>query len=974
MGRDEFYIQAKRENEWELIAANQDILRLSDEYTKIWSKIENGDNFAFLRYGDGELALMLGREVRAQEGWHAEAKLTQIGEKLRETLTPASENMIYGIPCPCCHSEGYYWYLNHLGSATISFANLWVNYNFRRFRNDIAGLDRETVLITNRAGKGKTYGGLRIKKHFFVSDDCIQFWEEEGKQFIQNIISETASEKGLLYAVAAGPLSEIIIWELYKNNPMNCYIDFGSALDYLTHGKITRPYMVDEHALSRKNCWMFDPKIVQTDVDVVLSAYKRPEVLSRQLEAVQAQTLQPKRVLLYQDGIDSYYKIRFDQEMLDRFDDYFISPENGGVWQRFAYAAKEATSKYVCIFDDDTVPGKRWLENCHMNMMQHRGIYGTNGILLDNLEYPGGGGGIHIGWHVPNETTCEADFVGHSWFFESEWLAWMLAKPYRQRFKYVGEDMSLSFACWEHGIKTYVPAHPVRMPSLWGSQPKFGEQFGRSAAAVSVNQANQLSMNEALMALHSDGWRSIFEEDIGYIEKMKLNVELRYYHNNGRFRDIEAHEQLEQVARDAGKAFLSAKRKHDIEGMVWSLLRLRPMAFSSFYQDREEKKVFEKYYLSVITMAVHLALFHKDANRALFFLTALSEITLKLYKEEIPLSFLYYGITYYHRHEYLESQNFIRQYLEIFPKDERAFFYLGNSFLCQGRLAEALDSYSSALSVKRNYTEALSNIAYIAKKTGDDDTARTILATYLKDCTDGIHFEEDAGRFSTVMQETSFFDIPIFINARDRVVCMKLLVDWLLKAGYRRIYILDNASTFSPLLSYYDEIKKEESVTVLYMKKNLGPYALWISGLLEVLHISTPYVLTDPDVLPVERCPHNVLETLLQLLEKYPFIDRIGLGLKTDDVPYGKEDLLLVKDGQEKSIPIQDNLYFGMFGQKFALYRNYRHINDLATLWTDGDLAVRHRQWYVNYDALPEDESYYIQHADKQFSSVIRNL
>jgi hypothetical protein len=40
--------------------------------------------------------------------------------------------------------------------------------------------------------------------------------------------------------------------------------------------------------------------------------------------------------------------------------DSAYSNYNFGVWARFAFALN-ATTKYVCVFDDDTLPGKKWL-------------------------------------------------------------------------------------------------------------------------------------------------------------------------------------------------------------------------------------------------------------------------------------------------------------------------------------------------------------------------------------------------------------------------------------------------------------------------------------------------------------------------------------------------------------------------------------------------------------------------------------
>jgi hypothetical protein len=58
---------------------------------------------------------------------------------------------------------------------------------------------------------------------------------------------------------------------------------------------------------------------------------------------------------------------------------------NFGVWARFAYALN-AQSEYVCIFDDDTIPGKKWFENCLSTIEKHDGLLGTIGVLFNNNQ------------------------------------------------------------------------------------------------------------------------------------------------------------------------------------------------------------------------------------------------------------------------------------------------------------------------------------------------------------------------------------------------------------------------------------------------------------------------------------------------------------------------------------------------------------------------------------------------------------
>ena len=506
------------------------ILHSTQEYQKYWGKIKRGENFMFLRYGDGERMLMLGQEVHAQEGWQAPNKLTSLGLALQKTLntaTPPPKNYLnadstvtYAVTCPCCNSELYFWYLQHLKPDTsITTANVWINANFPKFKRDFLELKRDAVLITNYRGKGKTFGKLNIKKHYTVDDDCVNFWEREGQALIKQIIDETGKEENLLYAFSAGPLSEPIMIELYKNNPNNCYIDFGSALNFIIHDGITRPFMLENHPLAKKTCWIFDNNRIDLNVDVLLTAYKRPQRLMQQLQAIQDQTLKPKRILLYQDAINSYYKVELNDNILKQFDNYKIAEENTGVWQRFVYAAEEAASKYVCVFDDDTIPGKRWLENCYIHMQQHRGVYGTNGMLMVNPAlYPAGNSRLVAGWHTANKDITEVDFVGHSWFVERNYLDYMIKKPYINKFKYVGEDMCLSYSCQEKGIPTYVPPHPLNDLSLWGSLPYYGERYGADEVALSINHNSLKEMNEAIVSMRNDGWKFLVEKDAKYVQ------------------------------------------------------------------------------------------------------------------------------------------------------------------------------------------------------------------------------------------------------------------------------------------------------------------------------------------------------------------------------------------------------------------------------------------------------------------------
>lgn len=493
---------------------------LDKEYDSIWKKLRNNENFMLLRYGDGERSIMVGKQVKAQEGWTSPSGKTLLGEALKTSLTKNAENVYYGISCPCCDSRDYFWYCQNIKSPNITFANLFVNKNYSRFISDFEQLERDAVVIGNYAGANNAIGKLNVLKYYSIGDQCQDFWNNEASNLIQQIINDFGDRNDLLYVASAGPLSEPILCALYDNNPNNCYIDFGSSIDKYIHHKDTRPYVNPQSEFGSRNCWMYKRDEIELDVSVVLTTYKKPDALEGQLNAILAQTLQPKEIMLFQDGINENYSITYKTELVKKFDKVHICTENQGVWKRFDFARKECSSKYICIFDDDTIPGERWLENCFVNMMEQEGVYGTVGIVVqDYRKYPYGGF-VRIGWHNPYRKRALVDFVGHSWFFKKEWLEYMFDGTEKyQNYKRAAEDMCLSFKAKQHGIATYVPPHPYYDLSFWGSQPKYGMKYGNASTAISQNSQGCKYMEEALSDFVKEGWEFVYDTDRRETEK-----------------------------------------------------------------------------------------------------------------------------------------------------------------------------------------------------------------------------------------------------------------------------------------------------------------------------------------------------------------------------------------------------------------------------------------------------------------------
>lgn len=326
------------------------------------------------------------------------------------------------------------------------------------------------------------------------------------------------------------------------------------------------------------------------------------------------------------------------------------------------------------------------------------------------------------------------------------------------------------------------------------------------------------------------------------------------------------------------------------------------------------------------------------------------------------------AVTFYEEQEWIAARQEFLRYLDLYPDDEIAWFYLGNVYAREGALDEASVVYEKVIAMRGSFLEAGINLSLIYKKMRRRKEAADLCRNpriragvlrmkpqrYPWKSLLAIDCEDDA----------ACRGLPIFINSRDRLGCLREQVAWLLEAGYTRLYILDNASTYAPLLAYYRELMRDVRVQVIFLGENMGYKAIWLSGILEKLAIETPYVYTDSDVVPQSDCPKNVVQILLRVLKRNPFLKKAGLGLIYQDITFYDREKWQRSEAGFYRFPIGENLYFAPVDTTFALYVNCRHYTLRMAARTTGSCMARHLPWYYDYDHLPEDEAYYMQHAD----------
>lgn len=224
--------------------------KFNTDFDKFWDMIEKGDNFTFTRYADGEVMLMNGNAVHhltqaaLVDKWTAPLGMTKVGKDLLKTINHTESNYYYAISAPT-DNLGDHNYLKSVIKTTdsnITFVNLWINGNYQLSLEKYKTLTRPVNLICNYRAK-KINFPFKVQDFVMFPDDCIRYWDESGDSFIENIKEEFKGKENELFFISCGPVSEIIIHELYENNPNNTYIDVGSSIDEFIHGRKTRPYM-----------------------------------------------------------------------------------------------------------------------------------------------------------------------------------------------------------------------------------------------------------------------------------------------------------------------------------------------------------------------------------------------------------------------------------------------------------------------------------------------------------------------------------------------------------------------------------------------------------------------------------------------------------------------------------------------------------------------------------------------------------
>jgi hypothetical protein len=179
------------------------------------------------------------------------------------------------------------------------------------------------------------------------------------------------------------------------------------------------------------------------------------------------------------------------------------------------------------------------------------------------------------------------------------------------------------------------------------------------------------------------------------------------------------------------------------------------------------------------------------------------------------------------------------------------------------------------------------------------------------------------------------------------------------RMGDVHIIIVDNASTYPPLLEWYVSAPCE----VVMLKDNLGPRAPWTSGVISGL-TKDVYIVTDPD-LDLSGLPANTIAYLDNGLSK-PGVWKVGLSLRLDDLP-NTSIANAAKNWEQRfwGCYTGDGYYVAPVDTTFALYNRKTVPEDIGgfingALRAAPPYSARHLPWYLTPDTVTEEEKHYL--------------
>ena len=214
---------------------------------------------------------------------------------------------------------------------------------------------------------------------------------------------------------------------------------------------------------------------------------------------------------------------------------------------------------------------------------------------------------------------------------------------------------------------------------------------------------------------------------------------------------------------------------------------------------------------------------------------------------------------------------------------------------------------------------------------------------------------------------------PFVINSYNQLTYVRNLVARLREAGFRNIYIVDQASTYPPLQAWLAQAGEQGIVFPLHSPTNNGPHHFFLARLYEVFG-GAPFLYSDPD-LSWDTLANDFVTRMFEIAHRY-HIHKVGPALTIPAPAELKPGMITTAD---RGIPmtvaefeqrywmheIEPGVYNAPIDTTMHLFLP-QYYEDGAALITGlrvgGEgYSLRHLPWFID-DPMPADEyQFYLQ-------------
>jgi len=181
----------------------------------------------------------------------------------------------------------------------------------------------------------------------------------------------------------------------------------------------------------------------------------------------------------------------------------------------------------------------------------------------------------------------------------------------------------------------------------------------------------------------------------------------------------------------------------------------------------------------------------------------------------------------------------------------------------------------------------------------------------------------------------------------------------------QEIIILDNDSTYDPLIKWYKEV--EDKIDIRYLK-NEGHLAVWSTGIYKEL--GDYFIYTDSDLELNLNMPYSYQIFMYNLMQKYE-MNKIALGIKINDLPdhYRYKNQVIRNEGRWWLEEVEPDIYKADTDTTFSLMRNIGDNMYKSLRICKPDFICKHVPFYIDLENLDEEEKYYIENIGERVTT-----